>query len=498
MILTPLWHTEFLLDIDNPDQERVRILIDTWLSDMVVWDMLERRHHIRLDPATLSSIDAIYISHAHTDHLDPYTLIEIYRHASPILILPYTLGYLVPLFRQYIPSIHIEILTTDRALTIRGIEITGVMLEQEEITNEDDVMMIHIASDRECLFAEIDTVPPTTPEAMRVLHRILTRRPYETVAYIASRNELEWDIPLLDIRDESKRARYKKQYHIDKKESIEWSYALYEDQEEEDLPCLYTIPRFVRGFIGQGMVYPRYLQSGLSELSIYPLSEIASIESDVAAQYGYDFVQKALLPWRQYRLTQGTIEAGRKECPIGEIIAPEPISWACVRHYARWSLSRYDLWDPSSALWRISEYLDHRWLPYWSASPVASLRTALIAHQGVYRIGIEYGDKYWIYEYRVDTISGFARHDATREDMIHTDESYHLGDILDALDGRQDLYTNFWHQLDPKKVYRLWTCIGANLMNHDIVYKKYALHFERASEWRTSREWTGEYLSNIG
>jgi L-ascorbate metabolism protein UlaG (beta-lactamase superfamily) len=128
--------------------------------------MLERRHHIRIDPATLSSIDAIYISHAHTDHLDPYTLIDIYRHASPILILPYTLGYLVTLFRQYIPSIHIEILTPDHALIIRGIEITGVMLEQEEITNEDDVMMIHIASDRECLFAEIDTVPPTTPEAM--------------------------------------------------------------------------------------------------------------------------------------------------------------------------------------------------------------------------------------------------------------------------------------------------------------------------------------------
>lgn len=82
----------------------------------------------------------------------------------------------------------------------------------------------------------------------------------------------------------------------------------------------------------------------------------------------------------------------------------------------------------------------------------------------------------------MDTISGFARHDATREDMIHTDESYHLGDLLDALDGRQDLYTNFWHQLDPKKVYRLWTCIGANLMNHDIVYKKYALHFEAASQ----------------
>ena len=55
---------------------------------------MERTVKIRFDIEKLKTLDAIYISHAHCDHLDPYTLIEIYKYASPILILPFTLKYL--------------------------------------------------------------------------------------------------------------------------------------------------------------------------------------------------------------------------------------------------------------------------------------------------------------------------------------------------------------------------------------------------------------------
>ena len=40
---------------------------------------MERTVKVELDPEQVASIDAIYISHAHTDHLDPYTLVSIYR-----------------------------------------------------------------------------------------------------------------------------------------------------------------------------------------------------------------------------------------------------------------------------------------------------------------------------------------------------------------------------------------------------------------------------------
>ena len=66
------------------------------------------------------------------------------------------------------------------------------MFQQSTITNEDDVMMIAIESDRELLFAEIDTLPEDDDEGVQnALYKIMTKRDYETVCYLASRNELE-------------------------------------------------------------------------------------------------------------------------------------------------------------------------------------------------------------------------------------------------------------------------------------------------------------------
>jgi hypothetical protein len=62
------------------------------------------------------------------------------------------------------------------------------------------------------------------------------------------------------------------------------------------------------------------------------------------------------------------------------------------------------------------------------------------------------------------------------------DEDYWFSDILDFLEGRQEMYSSFWHRLDPKKVYRLWTCLGATWMNHDLNIAKYRLHFTRAKQ----------------
>lgn len=39
---------------------------------------MERTVKVRLDLEKVTTIDAIYISHAHTDHIDPYILTKIY------------------------------------------------------------------------------------------------------------------------------------------------------------------------------------------------------------------------------------------------------------------------------------------------------------------------------------------------------------------------------------------------------------------------------------
>lgn len=98
-----------------------------------------------------------------------------------------------------------------------------------------------------------------------------------------------------------------------------FSYQKWEYEEYENFSNMYEIPNFVRGYIGQGIQYPSILSSELAELQIFPLNEIASMESDIARECGYEFPQKALLPGRQYRVENGNIEAGRKECQIGII-----------------------------------------------------------------------------------------------------------------------------------------------------------------------------------
>ncbi len=44
------------------------------------------------------------------------------------------------------------------------------------------------------------------------------------------------------------------------------------------------------------------------------------MEGDIARSFGYEFSQKAILAGRQYRIENGTIEQGRKECSIGKVI----------------------------------------------------------------------------------------------------------------------------------------------------------------------------------
>jgi hypothetical protein len=501
MLITPLWHTEFLVDIANSEWENVRILIDSWLSDYAVGDLMERIMKMRLDPEKIKTIDAIYVSHSHTDHFDPYTLIEIYRYSSPLLILPFTLRYLEPLITEYLPSATMKWLDNREIFVIKWVEITGYMWPNPEISNEDDVMMIAISSDRELLFAEIDTIPdPYDEEVQKSLYKVFTRKNHETACYIASRNCLEGLIPYYDL-GENKRKPFRDQYIASEKEDMLASYEKYDYEEYAHFPNLFTLPGFVRGFVGQGIAYPRSLSEELYHLSIFPLDEIVSVERDYAKNAGYEFSQKALLAWRQYTVEHGTIEQGRKECSIGEIIKSN--GWIekttdSDRVFATWPLFPRDISSSEIEEWKekILEILNSRFLPYWSASPVASLRNTLIKNSGTYRIELRVTSYELpiVFEYSTAR-TGFIL--VPYEEGMKIDEDYWLLDVLDFLGGWQEMYSSFWHRLDPKRIYRLWTCLGATYMNHDLNLAKYRLHFERAIRGETSDEWIKWLIKSV-
>ncbi len=532
MIITPLWHTEFLVDIANPVWENVRILIDSWLSEFAVGDLMERTTKVRFDTEKIKTLDAIYISHSHSDHFDPYTLVEIYQYASPLLILPFTLRYLEVVLSEFLPNTKIHWLGNRETYILKWIEITWYMWSNPEITNEDDVMMIAISNDRELLFAEIDTIPDAYDEwVQKSLYSVFTRKEYETRIYLASRNCLEGQIPLYDILPKWRKA-FREKYIADQKEDILASYEKYEYEEYAHFPNLFTLSGFVRGFIGQGIAYPRSLSEDLYALSIFPLDEIVSIEHDYAKNTGYTFSQKALLAGRQYKVEGWTIEQGRKECPIGILENSQKeigYIWSPnERMYASWPLFPREIGESGiqEAKEKILEVLNHRFLPYWSASPVASLRDTLIKNDGVYRLeckipvmstespvpvvmtrhlaqdmngqDFSLGSKWQIqkilFEYSTAR-TGFE--EIPYEANMKIDEDYWFLDIIDFLEGRQEMYSSFWHRLDPKRAYRLWTCLGATYMNHDLNIRKYRLHFERARLWMTARDFVEGVLENL-
>jgi len=80
---------------------------------------MERSVQVHLDIEKIQTLDAIYISHAHTDHFDPYTLVEIYNNAKPLLILPVTLTYLFPLIHEYIGDIPVHILLPKKTFSLK-------------------------------------------------------------------------------------------------------------------------------------------------------------------------------------------------------------------------------------------------------------------------------------------------------------------------------------------------------------------------------------------
>lgn len=105
-------------------------------------------------------------------------------------------------------------------------------------------------------------------------------------------------------------------------------------------------------------------------------------ELNLGKTYGFDFPQKVLTPGRQYRLENGTIETGRKECPVGKLTVLSgrtPLSCPETRMYASGALSQ-EVRDFSLQKEKIASLLNTQFLPYWFASSVANLRNAILSH----------------------------------------------------------------------------------------------------------------------
>lgn len=73
-------YQSWLLEFDTNEGERLRVLVDPWLSERFTligaW-FFARHHRVWVDPAELPPIDVVLLSAHFVDHLDPATLAQL-------------------------------------------------------------------------------------------------------------------------------------------------------------------------------------------------------------------------------------------------------------------------------------------------------------------------------------------------------------------------------------------------------------------------------------
>lgn len=499
MKLDYLWHSEFLINIEWKDWNIVRILSDCWLSNYVFWDLMARNPTFKIDYSKLKDIDAIFISHSHSDHFDPYTLIEFYNNLDklPLLLIPETMEFLVWLIEKYIPKFSYKILRNKQEIDIKWVKVKWLVYENGYITNEDDVMTLFVYNDKEMIYAEVDTLPPETIEAQNYIYNMFSSKKFESVFYIATRNELEWNIKLLDISDESKRKTFIKEYTQTRKENIERDFVRFTD-EMVDFKDITTIKNYCKSLIWQWIVYPKKLDINALKIKVLWLDELVILEKNVMKRYNKNYNLSYFEAWYTYEIKNWKIEKLEKINYLYDFVFDNfsaNISQQFNRYYSNWPLNKEN-WNIDKQEKIILDLLNNRFLPYQIVNLEDPFKNILLQNKKDYVIKItylynlNYLDKYYSYWFWKQNFSEIKNSD-------YFDEDYYANDLMDFYNGKQELYSNFWHKLTPWKWYRFWTMLWSNFLNNDLVYKKYLLHFEKAILWKKVDDFVEKILEDI-
>lgn len=483
-----LWHSEFLLTIKNDKNSDVRILCDAWLSDYACWDMMWRNPTFKLDYNTIWKIDAIFLSHSHTDHVDPYTLIELYKNLEnkPVLLIPETIAFLVPLFNQYLNNPEIIILKNKQEIEFKWIKILWFVFDTNFVTNEDDVMWLFVYNNNEILFNEVDLVPPELQEVHNYMYKVFTRHKFKNRVYIATRNELEGNLQILDIEPEKRKA-YASQYKRNRTEEIEYDY--YKHIEEmADYEDIFSLSNMKKIFIGQWITYPKSLNTDFLKFQIMTLPEEVEIEKRFSKMYGKNLEISYLEATQSY-----TIDS--KISNNWDIKYLKDIDFCKVNNDFSLNITRKTLEEPMNNDVRnieeqknkILNIINIRFLPYRFANKQDCIKSVILHNPDRnYNIVVKYGTKQdyikVLYQYNFSQTK-FIEKEYSNE---RYDEIYWWNDLDDFLNGEQELYSNFHHTLEKNKAYRLWTCLWSNYINNDLLFNKYEFHFKQASNNKTS------------
>ena len=487
-----LGHSEFILEIPSGNGRTVNLLCDSWLSDYAFGDFMARNPAVKINAGEFQKIDGIFISHPHCDHLDPYTLVPLFKFMRPDIIIPESMLYLTDLFNKYLDNPNLIILRHNCEQKWKGISLTAYSFTSSYNSNEDDVMPLLIETNDSILFHEVDRAVPDTADAWNPIYKRFKNKKHKNRIYIATRNELEALFTSYDAKTPEIRKKLLANYRERRKSEMEWEYEKF-DSGESDFPELWKLPDMIKIFTGQGMIHsPELFPEHLKISAPFPLDDILKEEKKIAAIYRRKLKFAAHRPGMKARIHNGNIafegktpylesfhihETSMKEnIQTDEISAPSP-----VFNEKRNANEQKKI---------IENILQNRFFPFHIIHPEDSLKDAIHAKKNKkYVIEILFGTA----ENSESCFYSLGLSDFKFSESVSApdtvDESYWANDLEDYISGKQDMFSTTFHTFKEGTTIRLWTSLGFPYLNSDLVHRKINFHFNRACENKSVNDW---------
>ncbi|MGE3167008.1 MAG: MBL fold metallo-hydrolase [Planctomycetota bacterium] len=492
MKISALGHSSFLLEMQAADGRTVTILGDPWLSDYVIGDLMGRYPRVRVDLDAMPPLDAIYISHSHTDHLDPYALTWLWQHARhlPRLLVPQSLEYLVPLFEEFLPGAQCDLLREHEPIDFHGLQVQGLFNLEAKGSNEDDVMMLLVESEDEVFLAEADAVfPYGDPQARAAVASLLSRESVQRACLLAIRNELPALMASVHAQSKEERAELVARARLDSIEEISEMYVPFDEDHADEL---WGHPRLLRLIGGQGICFPQEVDAAWNRVLFpLPLEERAALEAECAAEYGHACEVQPFVPGAAVRFVNGE-GAMVEPCSFLECLdGPEAIEYDPesdrFEAFPDAPLRERPL-DPTQFESRLLSVMNQRFLPWFMGRRQPAVEHLLSHYGGTYRVRVRYGGAA-DYQER-DYAIGFACLSFNAAPVEgEAQEVYWATDLEDYLEGRCDDFSTFGRRVPGGDSRHLWDCLGMPYLNNDLVEKKLRFHFERARRGESVAAW---------
>ena len=490
MKLQALGHSCFIAEMDRIDGGRFRLLADPWLDDHVIGDVGGRFPRVRADWSELGPVDVVWISHAHTDHLCPYSLIKLHEELSPApqLLLPISLAYLREIFTEYLPDWPITFIEQEVPLNLGGIEAQAFFNLAAEGSNEDDCMILLLSNGREALLSEADALLPNEdPEVRDLVAQILGEAGPEQRVFLTTRNELEASMASIDAQTHHERMEAVAQQREQLAIHAESQMAANGSEN-----CAWTTPGTVRLIIGQGIGMPHEIPEAWNQV-MFPLSlaDRARFEQETAHREGMPVTVSAVQAGEALTIEGGKIaqrdavaglqlldtEADRAFDGDSDLVANFPV--APLREGSRDTAAQHEA---------IIEALNQRYLPFLVGQRQPPVEHRLSSQHGEFRIRIRYGDsREWKPRDYVATFAQLQFCEA-EVDAVPTEE-YWANDLDDYFQGTADDFTTFCRTFPGGIHHQFWDCLGMPFLNNDLVEKKIRHHFEQAKAGKSAADY---------